>query len=486
MHISTPNVPKGAASGLLYDQIAREIEELIAEGTFRPGERIPSVRKLSQQRRVSVATVLQAYRMLENKGVIEARPQSGYFASVRPWSPPPEPETSRPASRATQVNVSELIMRVMQATNDPSLIRLGAALPSPELLPTAQLNRCLAAAGRRPNLMASTYSIPPGNPALRAQIARRAMEAGCTLSPNEIVTTCGGMEALNLCLRAVTKPGDTVAIESPTYFGILQCIESLGLKALEIPTHPRDGLSLEALAYALDSQRVRACLFVLNYNNPLGCCMPDANKEKLVTMLAEREIPLIEDDIYGDLSFAEVRPRTAKSFDQNGLVLLCDSFSKTLAPGYRVGWCAPGRWQHKVEHLKTVTTVATGTLPQIAIADFLANGGYNHHLRRIRKLYAEKVHIISQAISRHFPAETRITRPAGGYVLWVELPQHVDSLELFDRALASGISIAPGAIFSAKGKFRNFIRLNCGNPWSPTIEQAIAALGRMAAQLAAL
>jgi len=473
-----------ATSGLLYDQIATELEALIAGGTFRPGDRIPSVRGLAKQRRVSVATVLQAYRGLENKGLIEARPQSGYFVAARSWRHPLEPATSRPAKRATQVNVSELIMRVMQATHDPSLIRLGAALPSPELLPTVQLNRCLASAGRRPNPLAANYSIPPGNPALRTQIAKRAMDAGCSLSPDEIVTTCGAMEALYLCLRAVTKPGDTVAIESPSYFGVLQCIESLGLKALEIPTHPRDGLSLEALAYALDAQRVHACLFVLNFNNPLGCCMPDAQKEKLVAMLAERGIPLIEDDIYGDLSFSDPRPRTAKSFDRQGMVLLCDSFSKTLAPGYRVGWCAPGRWQRSVEHLKMVTTVATATLPQIAIADFLANGGYNHHLRRIRRLYAEKVRLVSQAIGHFFPEETRITRPSGGYVLWVELPENVDSLELFDRALAAGISIAPGPIFSAKGKFRNFIRLNCGNPWSAPIERAIESLGRMTRQLA--
>jgi len=356
-------------------------------------------------------------------------------------------------------------------------------LPSPELLPTAQLNRCLAAVGRRSGSAGSEYSVPPGNLALRTQVARRAFEAGCALSPDEIVITSGGMEALNLCLRVVAKPGDTIAIEAPTYFGVLQCIEALGLKAVEIPTHPRDGVSLDALAYALDTQPIKACLFVLNFNNPLGSCMPDANKERLVEMLAARGIPLIEDDIYGDLAFSGARPRPAKSFDRGGLVLLCDSFSKTLAPGYRVGWCAPGRWQQQVEHLKFVTNVATATLPQMAVADFLANGGYNHHLRRIRKLYAEKIQLMSQAVSASFPAGTRITRPTGGYVLWVEMPSSVNSLELFDRALAAGISIVPGPVFSAKGKFKNFIRLNSGNPWSKSIERAVAQLGKFAHEL---
>jgi len=476
-------MPATADSELLYDQVAGQIRQLVEAGTFRPGERVPSVRTLSRQQGVSVSTVLQAYRLLEDRGIIEARPQSGYFVCPKQWTPPAEPAISRPAKQATQVNVGELIMRVMQASQNPSLVRLGAALPSPELLPTAQLNRCLAAVGRRSGSAGSEYSVPPGNLALRTQIARRAIEAGCTFSPDEIVITCGAMEALNLCLRVVAKPGDTIALESPTYFGILQCIESLGLKAVEIPTHPRDGVSLDALAYAIETHPIKACLFVLNFNNPLGSCMSDANKARLVEMLADRGIPLIDDDIYGDLCFNATRPRSAKSFDRHGNVLLCDSFSKTLAPGYRVGWCAPGRWQRQVEHLKFVTNVATATLPQMAVADFLANGGYNHHLRRIRRLYAEKVQRMSQAVSESFPSGTRITRPAGGYVLWIEMPPSVNSLELFDRALAARISIVPGPVFSPKGKFRNFIRLNCGNPWSKAIERAIGQLGKFAHDL---
>ena len=478
-------MPKPRVDGPLYEQLVREIETLIERGTLRPGERIPSVRQCSQRRGISIATVLQAYRVLENRGQIEARPQSGYFVKVKAWAPPAEPEISRPARRATQVNISEMTMRVMQATRDPALIPLGTALPSPELLPTQQLNRALAAAGRRERRLANQYDMPPGNLALRTQIARRALDAGCAFAPEDIVTTCGCMEALSICLRAVAKPADTIAIESPTYFGILQCIESLGLKALEIPTHPRDGVSLDALAIALETQSIAACVFVLNFNNPLGSCLPDQGKERLVALLAEHQVPLIEDDIYGDLAFSGLRPRTAKSFDREGLVLLCDSFSKTLAPGYRVGWVAPGRFKEKVEHLKFVTTVATATLPQIAIADFLANGGYDHHLRKLRRIYAEKVRRYSQTVSAHFPPGTRITRPQGGYVLWIELPAGANSLELFERALAGGISIAPGPLFSAKMKFMNFIRINCGNTWTEQVERGLQMLGRLAHESAA-
>jgi DNA-binding transcriptional MocR family regulator len=471
------------SQGHRYSQVANHIATLVAKNILRPGDRVPSVRKLSQQQRVSIATVLQAYRELENKGLIEARPQSGYYVRARLLPLPPEPEISKPKCSATKVTVGELAIQVVQAQRDPKLVHLGAAVPSPELFPIQQLNRAMTSIGRRSSSLGSTYDAPPGLPILRTQIARRAMNQGWTLSPDEIVTTCGGQEAINLCLRAVAKPGDTIAIESPTYYGILQIIESLGMRALEIPTHPREGVSLEALSYALDNHPIKACLFILSFNNPLGSCMSEANKQRLVDLLAKREVPLIEDDIYGDLSFDGERPLPAKAFDKKGLVLLCDSFSKTLAPGYRVGWTSPGRFQCQVEQLKFTSTIATGTLPQCAIADFLANGGYEHHLRKVRRHYAESVRLITNAISKYFPKGTKVTRPAGGFVLWVELPPAIDSLELYRRALAAQISIAPGPIFSPKQKFQNFIRLNCGNLWSDTIEAALIKLGQLIASM---
>jgi len=463
----------------LYGRVAIRIAELIEHGTLRPGERVPSVRKLSEREGVSISTVTQAYRTLENQGLIEARPQSGYYVRALRWLPPPEPEITWPERMATTVSVGELVMRVIQAVRNPELVSLGAACPSPEFMPTQQLNRIMAAIGRRSPHLSNSYDVPPGVPALRVQIARRALEAGCTLSPDEIVTTCGAMEALNLCLRAVAKPGDTIAIESPAYFGFLQIIESLGMKACEMPTYPREGICLDELAERLDCCRVKACLFSPNFSNPLGSCMPDDKKERLVGMLAERKIPLIEDDLYGDLAFAPARPKAAKAFDRKGLVLLCSSFTKTLAPGYRVGWAVPGRFRTEVERLKFVNTAATATLPQLAIAEFLSSGGYNHQLRKVRRIYAEQVQLMTQAISRYFPPVTKVTRPTGGHVLWIELPPQINSLELFELALAEKVSVAPGPIFSAKQKFTNFVRLNCAQPWSERIEEAIRRLGRI-------
>jgi DNA-binding transcriptional MocR family regulator len=468
----------------LYKQVALRISELIEHGTLRPGDRVPSVRRCSDQQNVSIATVMQAYRLLEDRGVIESRPQSGYYVRAQRWSMPPEPGMSKPPPRPVDVRVSDLIMQVVKAGRDPSLVRLGATLPSPELFPIRELHRAMSAVGRRLPVAANSYDPPPGNHALRVQVARRAMEAGCTLAPDDIITTIGVTEALNLCLRAVAKPGDVIAIESPAFFGILQIIESLGMRVCEIPTYPREGICLDELTQRLDTCRIKACVFTLNFSNPLGSLMPDAKKQQLVRLLAERKIPLIEDDLYGNLAFGPSRPKVAKAYDQDGWVLLCDSFTKTLSPGYRVGWVAPGRFKAQVEFLKFVTTAASPSLPQMAIAEFLQNGGFDHHLRKIRRFYGDQMQCMSAAVSRYFPPGTRATRPTGGMCLWVELPPKVDAFTVYHQAMAAKISTAPGPIFSAKNKFQNFIRLNFGNPWTERIENAVRDLGTIVHRLA--
>jgi DNA-binding transcriptional MocR family regulator len=463
----------------LYMRIFHRMAKMIGQGALRPGDRVPSVRKLSRQEGVSISTVLQAYVQLEAQGFIEARPQSGFYVKARLWRPPAEPAMSKPSAKATPVSTSELTLNILKAVRDPRLVALGTAIPSPELLPLQQLNRMMAAIGRRDSSAGNSYDVPPGAPQLRMQVARLALDYGCLLSPEEIVTTTGCQEALNLCLRAVAQPGDTIAVESPTYYGILQIIGALGMKALEIPTHPRDGVSLDALEYALDRERIKACLFTPTFQNPLGCSMPEENRKRLVTMLGARGIPLIEDDIYGGIAFGPERPRAAKAYDTEGMVLLCDSFSKTLAPGYRVGWCAPGRYQKAVEHLKFTTSIASATLPALAIAEFLATGGYEHHLRKVRRVYAEQVRLMTEVIVQAFPDGTKVTRPQGGHVLWVEMPAKIDSMDLFHRALAARISIAPGILFSAKQKYRNCMRLNCGTPWGKPVEDALKTLGML-------
>ncbi len=474
---------KRAPAENLYEQVARRLQEQVANGVYRPGDRVPSVRRLSTQFDVSISTVIEAYRRLESRGLLEARPQSGYYVRTRLWQPPAQPAISQPRCSPTAVSVSALAMKVLKASRDPHVLQLGVAAPHPSLLPMRSLNRILARLARHDEGKGCSYDFPPGSPELRQQIARRALDAGCTLSPDDIVTTSGCQEALSLCLRAVTKPGDTVAIESPAFYGTLQTIEQLGLKAIEIPTCPRKGVSIEALKLSLDRWKIRACLLVPNFSNPTGAVMPEERKKRLVQLLAEREVPLIEDDIYGDLAHGSPRPKAAKSYDRKGLVMLCSSFSKTLAPGYRVGWVVPGRWREQIEHLKYVNTMATPTLPQLAIAEFLDHGGYDRYLRKTRALYAANVECFTHAIARYFPEDTKVTQPAGGFVLWVELPGKADALELRRRALAQGISIAPGPLFSATQKYRHCIRLSCAYPWGERLERALLTLGRLAQEM---
>jgi DNA-binding transcriptional MocR family regulator len=370
----------------LYDKLAAKISTLIERGTLRPGERVPSVRTLGRQNRVSVATAIQAYRVLENRGLLEARPQSGFFVRPRLLRYPALPTKTSPPSRPTRLENYESVRRCyLRIADDPSLINFGLALPDPALLPTRQLSRGMASLARRSPGLANVYDVAPGSPFLRAQIARRLIGAGCSLAPEDLVITSGCQEALSLALRAVAKEGDTIAIESPAYFGALGLLETLGMKVCEVPTFPIEGVCLDELATRLDRCRVKACLFMLNFSNPLGSCMPDEKKVRLVTMLAKRGIPLIEDDIFGDISFQPLRPKTAKAYDTTGIVLHCSSFCKSLAPGFRVGWIAPGKFKDRVEQIKRVTTVGNPTLPQLAVAEFLANENFDHHLRRLRR-----------------------------------------------------------------------------------------------------
>jgi DNA-binding transcriptional MocR family regulator len=467
---------------MLYDRVAERIEQMIQKGALRSGDRVPSVRKLSDQQRVSVSTVLQAYSILESKGLIEARPQSGYYVRLRPPTSP-EPSVSRCLAAPVRVQTAAATLDLLASEPHASLAPLASALPSPELFPTQGLMRALARATRRLGAEMHPYAHAPGYLPLRQQIARRSLELGCALTPDDIVITVGAIEALNLCLRAVARPGDVIAIESPTYFGILQVMESLGLRALEIATHPRKGMDVDALAGVLEKRRVRAVVAMPTFSNPLGSVMPDARKKALVDLLARHQVPFIEDDVYGDLPARGERPRAAKAFDRDGNVLLCSSFSKSFSPGARVGWVAPGRFFEEVKALKFMNTISTPTVLQAAVAEFLQNGGYDRHLRRMRAQLARQVEQVADGVVRHFPSETRMTRPSGGYVLWVELPRSIDTNALYERAIREHVSFLPGTIFSARAAFSNCLRLNCGYPYTDRIEASLRILGRLAHEM---
>jgi len=469
----------------LYEQLALEMAQAIERGALRPGDRLPSVRRLAEERRVSVATVLQAYLRLENGGHIEVRPKSGHFVRKRTDAVVAEPRAPRSCGAPARVSVSDAVTRILEALRDPTVVPLGSAYVDPSMLPVAALNRMLGQLAREASTAGARYDAAPGLLTLRRQLARRSVDWGAPIGEDEFVTTIGATEGLAIALRAVAKHGDVIAVESPAYFGVLQAIEGLGMRALEVPANPRTGIDLDALEEAVKTQPVRAILVTPNVSNPLGAIMPDDAKERLVKLARRHDLPVIEDDVYGELVFDGSRPRPLRAFDPGpeSRVLLVGSVSKTLAPGYRVGWCAGGRWHQQVLRHKYSTSLACPTLTQMAVAEFLGSGGYDRHLRRLRNQLAGQLERYREAVIDAFPDGTRVSAPRGGFVLWVEMPAGVDSLALQDRALERGIGIAPGPVFSARNRFGNFVRISAGMPWSPRADAAIKTLGLLVDEL---
>jgi DNA-binding transcriptional MocR family regulator len=473
----------------IYVRLADELSELLVTGQLKDGDRLPSVRRLVAQKGVSASTAVAALRALEQRGFAIARPQSGYFAKPCRIDVD-EPATTRPPPAAHTVGIDSIMVQVIDASQNPLIASLGTAVPDADLFPLRRLQRVLSAQARRnPRLLGEYSPHYYGVESLRRELLRRYADLGCSVPPDEVVVTNGCTEALNLALRCVTRPGDSVALESPVYYGMLQVLQNLGLKALEIPTHPRDGLRIEALEDALKGhagRKVRACLVSANFSNPTGGCLSDIDKERLVRLCARRGIPLIEDDIYGDLQHSGPRPLPAKAFDTSGNVILCSSFSKTLAPGARIGWLCGGRFSKALRLRKFASSGPTAAILQELVAELLRSGGYERHLVKLRNTYARQVGQVAAAVSQYFPQGTRMTQPRGGFVIWVELPRRLDSLSLFEAAIRHGVNFAPGPLFSATGRYRNFLRLNCGRRMTPELDAALARLGRLAVRMTAL
>jgi DNA-binding transcriptional MocR family regulator len=473
-------MPKPAKnSAPLYVRIAERFTHQVASGVLRPGERVPSLRKLSKEQGVSLSTALQAYVWLENRGYLEARPQSGFYIRTPFAKLIPEPQAESLQSQPAAMGTNAVLEEVIRSAGDPASVPFGAGCASAELFPNRRLNLIARGILRKRPLHSGNYDFPPGIEAFRRQIARRSLNIRCEVAPRDVVVTAGALEAIHLSLRAVAKPGDVIAVESPLYFGILGSVAALNMKTIEIPTHPQEGMDLAQLERAIRKYKIKACITITNCHNPLGFVLPDKFKRDLVDLTGGLNVAVIEDDLYGDLAYDGPRPLTAKSFDRKGLVLLCSSFSKILSPGHRVGWVLAGRFRAEVERLKLLTNVAAPSLQQLVVAEFLESGSYDRHVTRLRATLACQLESVRQAIARYFPAGTRVSRPAGGYMLWIELPPKVDGLKLHRAALEERISILPGVLFSATGQYKNCIRINCGHVWAKTHDRALLTLGRL-------
>jgi DNA-binding transcriptional MocR family regulator len=472
-----------ARKAFRYRYLADEIEQKILNGIYKPGERLPSIRKLHKQSNLSISTIYHAYMELETMGLVEARPKSGYFVNPVALEKLKIPEFQKMSHPPTKVRLSAMINSVISAISNPSFLPLGSTVTDSALLPFRHFSRILKDLSHKELQGMISYSLSEGFPELRRQIALRTVGVMEGIVPEDIIVTNGCMEAVALSLLATTQPGDTVVIETPTNFGFLQLLHELGLLVMEIPTDPQHGVDIEELEKVLCRNNIKACLFIPNFHNPLGACMPDANKQRLVELLDRFETPVIEDDISSELYFGRHHPMPLKAFDKNDRVITCSSFSKTMAPGLRIGWVIPGRrYQEKIQNLKAAVSVTSSTLDQYLVSEYLASGAYARHLRTLRNSLKKQVVLSAFSIQKHFPPETRLAVPCGGTLLWVQLPEDVDGLEIYRQALDHHIAIIPGVVCSNSRQFKNFIQISCGSPFTEEIEKGIESLGKLVSQ----
>lgn len=471
----------------LYLRVAHHWRGAIRAGVMSPGQRMPSVRALTRLHQVSLSTALQACRSLEDEGLLEARPRSGYFVRVpRRAAMPPvrEPDPAATLDAAQYVGVHDRVSAfVAQSERHAVTTDFAAAYAHTEAYPAQALKDAAVRALRRQPELLVTPMGSKGDPALRAVVARRALDAGMQLTADDIVVTQGCIEALNIALRAVAQPGDTIAVESPSYYGLLQVLESLGLRALEIPTSPHTGLSIEALELALQThEHIKAVAVVPNFQNPLGCVMPDEHKARLVALCERWQLPLIEDDTYSALTDDGVPLKALKSWDRTGNVIHCASLRKVLAPGLRVGWISGGRWQARIQMLKYAQSRANDALAQLTLAEFMASSAHDRHLARLRRLLKNQREQMAEGIAACFPTGTRMSLPQGSLMLWVELPEARSAQAVFTTALKQGIRVVPGSLFSNAGRFDHFLRLSCGRPFTDEAQRALRQLGQIVAR----
>jgi DNA-binding transcriptional MocR family regulator len=468
-----------------YERLAASLAADIRSGKRVAGERLPSVRELARLRHVSINTAIAALRRVEQLGLTQVRPQAGYFVCASATRAP-EIAQVRPSRQARSVAVNQLIATLSNAVDAPENVPLGTAVPEASWFPFKTLAANAARSLRAQPENLALYGELAGVPKLRNQIRSRYRDLGCHIDQEELLITNGCLEGLNLALRAVAKPGAVIAVESPAYFGFLQIIEGLGMKALALDTDPNTGLSVQGLETVLasrSSSRPDCLLLASSFSNPSGATIPEASKATIVRLCADYEVPIIEDDIFGELHFHGSRPLPLKSFDRRGQVILCSSFSKTLAPGSRIGWVAAGAWADAIRLGKLMLSQATATPMQHAISQYLQEHRFDRHLSKLRATSAEHIQRFSEAIDRHFPVGTRISRPIGGYVLWVQLPKGSDAELLHERANHNKISILPGTLFSTGNEYRNCIRINCARTWTNQVATAIKQLGQLAAEL---
>lgn len=446
-----------------YQRLADQTQDWL-QSVGEPGERLLSIRDFANREKVSISTAQRVYEVLELRGLIESRPRSGYYLAGSGERgarslPTASLEIELPGTRSEW-----LAIEASAAWHHHRFSAYFASgIPDVEMAGVKSVNHIVRQLSRTDRTELHRYGPLLGDLSLRQQLVKRMALAGAATDPDRLLVTSGGQEALHLALNACTSPGDLVAVESPTYHGITSAIQMLGRRLIEIPTDPVTGISLPSLQLAIENLQVRAVVISSCAQNPLGFMMDDAAREALVKLANTHDIPLIDDDVYGELAYSRNRERGLRAFDTEDRVLTCGSVSKTLSPGLRVGWLESGRWIDAAAGYKRACSLRTPMLSQLAVARHMVDGHYDRHLRLARTTYAQRARDMQQAVRDHFPEDCRISRPRGGFMLWVELPTHCSGIDLANFAVSQDIALSPGIVFSHRGHYTNCIRLCYSN-----------------------
>ena len=480
------------ANARRYQQVIAYIQKRIEAGTLKPNDKLPSVRALSDLTGFSMVTVHHAYSLLESDGVITARPRAGFFVSSGTTSINSFAEQPAPAydTQSAPIPAESLNFKVMASWHNKDLECFGAVYPSGDIFPRRKINQTLRQVLLRDPEKAPEIEAPEGDPLLREIIAKRAAQRGIIVRPRDVLVTGGGLQGLDLCVGALTKPGDTVLVETPSFFPHLDALRRHHLLALEIYSHPKTGIDPDQFRYLLEKNDVAACLLMPVNHYPTGTTYSDEAMKTLVALASARKIPIIENDMFGGLSYSTEFTSSLKSFDTEGYVVQFSSLPGLAPAGFGISWITSERFHNVLLGQKFFTNLFAGDGPlHRAAAEFIANGQYDRPLRGVRNSLANRMQRGCAMLSALLPKDCAISRPTGGFVCWIRGPQGFDAITASRRALLLNISLAPGPMFSPAGSFRNFLSLNFSFDWTAErigkLEKVAALMRNSAASFAA-
>lgn len=453
------------------EQLAHSLKLLIENGTWKAHEKLPSLRQQVEQSGLSLITVMNAYQELEAQGLIYSKEKSGYFVVEQSSD---HPTTLHVINETVEIN--SVVFKYLKSTQSEHIIPLGSAFPNSQLLYSAKLIQTLGQLARQRRSYEQTPSLPPGNYQLRKIIAQKYAMQGIPTDPSDIVITSGGLDALNLSLQALTQAGDYILLQQTIFYGAWQAAERLGLKVITIPEHPEHGIDLEAFEHAILKYPIKVCLMMLNGQNPIGFTVSDEIKLKLAKLLNQYQIYLIEDDVYEELYYDQKKPLSMKYFDQQNWVLHCSSFSKTLGAGFRIGWVYAGKFSEHIQHTQLMSTLSVNSFIQNALVEYLSHRHYEKHLKTLRSTLQRYKKQYFNYLKTHLPEQCHVNYYPSGYFLWIELPEQVDSNEIYQHMLEHSVSVAPSSLFNISNQQNHFIRMNCSFEMNEKIQNALNQL----------